>query len=38
MGATANDDDPSSRLCLSISRTTLIAWEDRTFASVQIEG
>jgi hypothetical protein len=31
-------DGPSSRLCLSISRTTSIAWEDRTVASVQIEG
>ncbi len=37
-GATANDDGPSSRLCPSITRTTLIAWEDCTVASVQIEG
>jgi hypothetical protein len=28
------DDGPSSRLCPSIGRTTSIAWEDRTVASV----
>jgi hypothetical protein len=38
MGATVNDDGPSSRLCLSISQTTPTAWEDRMIASVQIGG